>query len=45
MGKEERLAEDLVSLDNLPAWADALEAISAARAETFALNWTVASWS
>ena len=38
VGKEEKLAKDLVSLDNLPAWADAWEAISAARAETFALN-------
>ncbi len=38
VGKEDKLAEDLVSLDNLPAWADAWEAISAARGETFALN-------
>ncbi|ODS00968.1 hypothetical protein AUC68_13700 [Methyloceanibacter methanicus] len=38
VGTEEKLAKGLVSLDNLPGWADAWEGISAARAETFALN-------
>lgn len=38
VGTEEKLAKGLVSLDNLPGWADAWEAISAARAETFTLN-------
>lgn len=38
VGTEQKLAKSLVSLDNLPAWAEAWEAISAARSETFALN-------
>jgi DNA polymerase-3 subunit delta' len=35
---EEKLARRLLSVETLPDWAEAWEAISAARAETFALN-------
>lgn len=37
-GAEEKLAQRLLTAETLPAWAEAWEAISAARAETFALN-------
>lgn len=38
VGKEQAFAGTLVSKDNIAAWADAFEAISKARTETFALN-------
>ncbi|ODR94426.1 hypothetical protein AUC70_07090 [Methyloceanibacter stevinii] len=37
-GAEEKLAQRLLTAETLPAWAETWEAISAARAETFALN-------
>ena len=38
VGAEAKFAERLLTPETLPAWAESWEAISAARAETFALN-------
>ncbi|MDJ0513625.1 MAG: DNA polymerase III subunit delta' [Methyloceanibacter sp.] len=38
VGQEESFARRLLTSETLPAWAESWEAISAARAETFALN-------
>ncbi|MEM7399248.1 MAG: AAA family ATPase, partial [Pseudomonadota bacterium] len=38
VGQEEKFAQRLLTSGTLPAWAESWEAISAARAETFALN-------